>query len=463
MAKLTITYTKNYYKVKTKNLTAIKHLIVFLSVIALAYSSCKKDTNTLAVDFINPDSTFNGKFETVGLNAYTAPNDSLPTHTQSLYILGAINDPIFGKSSAEIVTSYSIPNTAASFSFGNNAVVDSVVLQLRIGNDSTWIGDVNAIHDIKVYEMTEKLSYDSVYYSNRNYSKSTTVVGSYNQKFSPTDSLSDTYIYSTVKIPPCIRIKLSDDFKQKLQNANTFNSSNFYDIYKGFAIVDESNFGVGQGGFWYLNLNSSYTSMVVYYRNDTTRLRTEFPIVLGNARYNKYNLNSKDLTQPKTTRFAASQQRDTCYLQSMGGTRVRVFIPDSILNRLAATPQLGIQKAEIVVRAMDGFSTDMFKIPNQLTILSMDSLGRSALTLDSYTESLLYVGGNVNNGEYRFNIARELNDVLKNLRSGRGNTHYGLNIIVPNSTINSIFQTTGRRVVLNTKNLKLNLNYTVIK
>lgn len=461
MEKLTIIYTKNYYKIK--NLTAIKNLIVFLSVIALTYSSCKKDINTLAVNFINPDSTFNGSFETVGINAYTAPSDSLPTHTQSLYILGAINDPIFGKSSAEIATSYSIPNNAASFSLGNNAIVDSVVLQLRIGNDSTWIGDANAIHDIKVYELTEKLEYNKVYYSNRNYQKSNTVIGNFNKKFSPTDSIPNTYTNSTFKIPPTLRIKLSDDFKQKLQNINTFNSATFYDSLRGFAIVDESNFGAGQGGFWYLNLNSSYTSVVIYYRNDTTRLRTEFPILLGNARYNKYNLNSKDLTQPKTTRFTASQQRDTCYLQAMGSTRVRVFIPDSILNRLAAVPQLGIQKAEIVVRAMDGFSTEMFKIPNQLILLSMDSTGTGKLTKDSDTESLIFVGGNVNNGEYRFNIARELNYILKNLREKKGNVHYGLSILVPNSTFNSFFQTSARRMVLNTKNLKLNLNYTVIK
>ncbi|MFA9212916.1 MAG: DUF4270 family protein [Candidatus Methylacidiphilales bacterium] len=439
-----------------------------MSVIALTYSSCKKDINTLAVNFINPDSTFNGSFETVGLNAYTDPSDSLPTHTQSLYILGAINDPIFGKSSAEIATSYSIPNNAASFSLGNNAIVDSVVLQLRIGNDSTWIGDANAIHDIKVYELTEKLDYNTVYYSNRNYQKSNTIIGNFNKKFSQTDSIANTYINSSVKIPPSIRITLSDDFKQKIQNINTFinvvdTNKNFYNLFKGFAIVDESNFGFGQGGFWYLNLNSSYTSMVVYYRNDTTRLRTEFPITLGNARYNKYNINSKDLTQPKTTRFKASQQRDTCYLQAMGSTRVRVFIPDSILNRLAAVPQLGIQKAEIVVRAMDGFSTDMFKIPNQLILLSMDSTGTGKLTKDSDTESLLFVGGNVNNGEYRFNIARELNFILKNLREKKGNVHYGLSILVPNSTFNSFFQTSARRVVLNTKNLKLNLNYTVIK
>lgn len=465
MVKLTTIYMKNYCKVKTKNLSAIKHLFLFISAVALLFSACKKDTNTLQVGFINPDSTFNSTFETVGLNAYTTNMDSLATHQQSLYILGANNDPIFGKSQATVLTSFAIPNNAASFSFGDatKVVVDSVILQLRIGNDTTYIGNVNSVHNLKVYEMTEKLSYDSVYFSNRNYAKSTTVVGSFNDKFSPSDSISNTYLYSNVKIPACIRIKMTDVFKLKIQSQNTFNSSDFYDLFKGFAIVDESNFNTNEGGFWYLNLNSAYTNLVVYYRNDTTRLRSEFPIYTTNGKYNKYDLTKTNLTQPLTARFSKIQQRDTCYLQSMAGTKVRIFIPDSVLNRLANTPQLAIQKAEIVIKSLGGFDDANFKIPNQLSLLSTDSMGRSILTIDTYSESFAYLGGGVHNGEYRFNIARELNYILTNLRNGVGNKHYGLSVIVPNSTYGSIFQTSARRVVLNTKDLKLNINYSVIK
>jgi len=455
----------NYYKVKFKKLLVIKNFIIILSAFALLYSSCKKDTNTLTVGFINPDSSFNSTQESIFLNSYTTNMDSLATHQQSLYILGAINDPIFGKSQATILTTFSIPNNAASFSFGDSAkvIIDSVVLQLRIGNDTTCIGDINAIHDIKVYELTEKLSDTSALYSNRNYLKSNSVVGTFNTKFSPSDSIKNTYLYSGAVIPACMRIKMSDDFKLKLQNQKIFTSTNFYDLFKGFAIVDESNFGPYEGGFWYMNLNSLYTNLVVYYRNDTTHLRAEFPIQFANPKYNKYVNNSSFLTQPNTTKFNAIQQRDICYLQSMGGTKLRMFISDSTLNRLAASPQLAIQKAEIVVKALSGFDDNNFKIPNQITLISTDSLGRSVLTVDSYTENFYYLGGSVKNGEYRFNIARELNFLLTNLRNGSGNKHYGLSVIVPNSTYGSVFQTSARRVVLDTKDLKLKINYTVIK
>lgn len=436
-----------------------------LSAFALLYSSCKKDINTLTVGFINPDSSFNSTQESVFLNSFTTTMDTLATHQQSLYILGAINDPIFAKSQATILTSFSIPNNAASFSFGDSAkvIVDSVVLQLRIGNDTTYIGDINAIHDIKVYELTEKLSDTSALYSNRNYSKSSNVIGTFNTKFSPSDSLKNTYLYSSAVIPACMRIKMNDDFRLKIQNQKIFSSTNFYDLFKGFAIVDESNFGPYEGGFWYMNLNSLFTNLVVYYRNDTTHLRAEFPIQFANPKYNKYVNNSSFLTQANTTKFTAIQQRDIAYLQSMSATKLRIFIPDSVLNRLAASPQLAIQKAEIVVKALGGYDDNNFKIPNQITLISTDSLGRSVLTVDSYTENFYYLGGSVKNGEYRFNIARELNFLLTNLRNGLGNKHYGLSVIVPNSTYGSVFQTSARRVVLDTKNLKLKLNYTVIK
>jgi len=212
-----------------------------------------------------------------------------------------------------------------------------------------------------------------------------------------------------------------------------------------------------------MNLNSLFTNLVVYYRNDTTHLRAEFPIQFANPKYNKYVNNSSFLTQANTTKFTAIQQRDIAYLQSMSATKLRIFIPDSVLNRLAASPQLAIQKAEIVVKALGGYDDNNFKIPNQITLISTDSLGRSVLTQDSYTENFYYLGGSVNKGEYRFNIARELNFLLTNLRNGSGNMHYGLSVIVPNSTYGSVFQTSARRVVLDTKNLKLKLNYTFIK
>lgn len=463
MAKHTTICMKNYCKVKIKNIPTIKNIFLLVSVVTLIFSSCKKDVNSLVVDFIKPDSKFDSNFESVGLEAYTCPMDSLPTHLQSLYILGAINDPVFGKSNAQLLTSFSIPAAAASFSLGQNATVDSVVLQLRIGNDSTFVGNLNEIHTLKVYELDEKLSYDSIYYSNRNYKKLPNEIGSVDLPIAPKDSIPGTYINSSVKVPPSIRIKLNDAFKQKIQNQNTFNASDFYDLFKGFAVVDESNFSSGKGGFWYLNLNSNFTNFIVYYKNDTNRLRAEFPILIGNARYNKYENNNTFLTQPKTKRISASQKRDTCYLQALAGTKVRIFIPDSILRRLTANPQLAIQKAEIVVKTLDGFSTDIFKIPNQLSLLSTDSLNRSILTIDTYSESFIYLGGGVNNGEYRFNIARELNYILRNLKEKNINLHYGLSIIVPNSSSGSVFQTSARRIVLDSKNFKLNLNYSVIK
>jgi hypothetical protein len=454
---------KNYCRAKLYKKQVLTNLFILLGIIPLIYSSCKKEMNTLAVDFINPDSTFNIYFETVGLNAHTSTTDSLPTHRQSLYILGAINDPVFGVSRASILTTYSIPNNASSFSLGTNGIVDSVVLQLNIGNDSTLAGNINAFHNIKVYELDETLLYDSVYFSNRKYKSTNTPIGEFNGVFSPTDSISNTYVNNNVKIPPSIRIKLNESFRDKIEKQKTFDKDNFSNLFKGFAVVDESNFAQNDGGFWYLYLNSAYTSMVVYYKNDTTNLRAEFKILDGNPHYNYYQNSSSNLTTPFTTRFNPAQKTDIGYLQSLAGTSVRVFIPDSVLNRLASEPLLAVQKADLIVNAFDGFSNNTFKLPNQLTLLKADSTGRRILTEDSNTENLIYIGGNINNGQYRFNIAREINYLLKNLREGKGNMHYGLTILVPNSTTGSIFQTTARRVVLDTKNMKLKLNYTVIK
>ncbi len=462
MAKLMTNYMRIYLKGKIKLNSAIKNLIFIGCFIIIAtFSACKKDTNTLGVDFINPDSTFGTSYKSFLLTGYTTKMDSLPTYNQSLYMLGSINDPVFGISKATILTSYSIPNNAASFSFGSVGLqIDSVVLQLRIGNDTTYAGDINSPHTIKVYELSSRLIGDSIYYSNRPYVASTTVVGEFNDRFRPTDSIYNTYVNTTAVIPPCIRIKLSDDFKSKLQNAGTLNSSTFYDNFKGFALVDESNFAINQGSIAYINLNSIYTNVVVYYKNDTTNLRAEFPIYTSNPKYNHYETNSTGFNQPMFN----GTPRDTGYLQAMAGTKLRVFIPPSIIDSLASTlgTQLAIQKAELVIDAYNGLDNNTFKLPNQLALLGTDSAGNSILIQDMFSEGSLYLGGNIYNNQYRFNIARELNKIISTRKKG-GNSHFGFNIIVPNSTSGSVFQTSARRAVLNTKNLKLNVNYTVVK
>jgi hypothetical protein len=463
MAKSMINCMRIYWRGKTKTQNTIKNsiLIVCIAVMAML-QACKKDTNKLSVDFISPDSTFSTTFKTFPLKAYTAKMDSLPTFDLSLYVLGAINDPILGVSRANIITTYSIPNNAASFSFGTNALIDSVVLQLRIGTDSTFVGDISSVHNIKVYELSKRLTGDSVYYSNRPYAASTTVIGEYNDRFRPSDSIYKSYVNSSVVVPPSLRIKLSNDFRTKLQNAGTLSSGSFYDVFAGFAIVDESNFNPNQGSFAYINLNSIYTNMVVYYKNDTTNLRAEFPIYSTSPKYNHYITNSSGFNQPLFNGAA----RDTGYAQALGGTKVRVFIPQNVIDSLALqiSPQLAIQKAELVIDAYSGFDNDYFRLPTALVLLGSDSLGRHSFIKDAFSEGSTYIGGGLNadRKQYRFNLARELNYIIKERKQGI-NSHFGFNIIVPNSSSGSVFPTSARRAVLNTKNLKLNITYTVVE
>ena len=450
-----------------------KFFFVALTIFGFLITSCKKDDKDIPIDFIDPNSTFNSLFQGFGLNGYTSPMDSFNTHNQSLFVLGAINDPVFGISRASIATAFGIPGNSSTFSFGDSATltIDSVVLQLRIGNDSTLAGNSNAFHNFKVYELAEKLSTDSVYASNRNYIKSAQPIGSFEGTFSPKDSVKKTYYADSIRIPASLRIKLSNEFANKFKTTGTFSKTTFNDIFKGLVIEDESVFAPNDGGFFYFNLFSQYSNLIVYYRTTTTTdtanktnyQRADFSVSFS-AQYNKFETNSKHLTQPKTTKFNISQKRDTGYIQGLTGTKLRIYIPDSLLHALAANRKLAILKAEIVLKELFGNSSDYFKTPNQLSLLSTDSLGKSILTEDAKLESFIYFGGANYRGEYRFNIARELNFLLNSIRTENKNQHYGLSVIVPDSDFGSqFFQTSARRILIDLKNIKLNLNYTVVK
>jgi hypothetical protein len=446
-----------------------KYTFFFLFVSSLWFA-CQKNTDLVPVGFVGARNGYQTLFDTtIDLRAYTVKMDSVITSRLSAYAIGSINDPSFGTSSATLITQFSSPGNG--FSWGTGVFkIDSSVLQLRFRNllssDGTYFkdyyGNKDAIHTLKVYLLNEDIRTDSTYYSSRNFKTNGVVMGSWTGKFNFTDTLTIKQGSRTEKIPPHIRIPMNQTFNDLLYGAELrgefASQSAFKAAFKGFVVVDESNFSPGEGSIVYVKLNSDVTALTAFYK-DT--LSVDFPIIGGNngvdASYNYYQHTNvpSDLLQG----IGAGSHRDTGFVQPLAGTKLRIEIPN--LFEALANPKLAINGAEIIFTPQNGSFSETYSLPTVMSLVGSDSLGKNKFLKDQITEGSNYYGGKLNNNKYSFNIVRHLQDLLIKYKDG-ANVNYGMHLIVPAD--NPI---TAERVILDTRknsgSFKLKLTYTVIK
>ena len=142
---------------------------------------------------------------------------------------------------------------------------------------------------------------------------------------------------------------------------------------------------------------------------------------------------------------------ESIYVQTMGGVKAKIDFPH--LDQMPDS--VVINKAELVL-PYDYFTSDPYSPQDKLYLLRMDSTGQTFFTEDFSEGEILHGGVRDNaNKEFRFNIAKYVNNVLTGLVPNNG-----LFLISTSSMI------TSNRVVINgstsaNKNkLKFILTYT---
>ena len=143
----------------------IKYFAGFSLLAGLVFFSCSKST-IVGSEILTGDYVDVGYMDTITLKALNMVSDSARIYpaTNTLFLLGAVDDPVFGKSSTEVYRQirklYETPDL-------EGAVLDSVVLSLGINPLGYW-GDTLAMHEIEIYELGESLiDKDSIYTSQR--------------------------------------------------------------------------------------------------------------------------------------------------------------------------------------------------------------------------------------------------------------------------------------------------------
>ncbi len=408
----------------------MKNFFIAVSCIAIILTfeqSCQKiDTTTLglglipAVDNIN---TFDTILE-VSTNNFLL-SDSTSISRNDNHALGILDDPEFGKTTANIYFDV-LPTNSGSYPFVNKDSIkgiDSVILSIDYKG---LYGDSNSIEKIHVYEIAQSASFlDTLYKINQpDFDIVPSQLGETTVNFTTLNDPqvikkgTDTVLVTEENI---LRIRLDKSLGQRLAAYDTSNAyksdSMFILFFKGVALkVDAAS--TRNKALAYFNLtDNAKTRLTVYYRvGNATKIDTTYTEFV----YKDLVAKGANLVKRSTagTPYAANianitANKEKLYLQSSPGSFATLYIPGlkNLTNRV-------VQRAELIVEKIPSAEDDLFD-PPVLFLDMIDSANNLFLSVPKDfttdyqgTYNSADFGGAIKNNQYTFNLSRHIQSIL---------------------------------------------------
>lgn len=427
----------------------LKHRLLFPALLlagGFAFLSCSKP-DTIGIE-VQPEGDQPGVYftDTLSIEAVTVREDSLESDetAASFNMTGSLMDPVFGRTNASFYTEMRIPGNNASFTFGTDPQLDSVVLTLTYAD---YYGDTLTPMYLWVSQLDESFLTDSSYYTNDQLATGAILFAG-NINVRPTDSV----LVDGANRAPHLRLKLDDAFGTGFISSspdNFLNDTSFVKFFKGVRVHSYDATIPGQGVIMSFNLLSSMSKLGFYYKNgsDTTQKTAFFEINSGCKRFNRfehdYNFSEFGNTFPVPG-------DNKLYVQSMAGVKVRLQFPH-LMNLIADGP-IAINKAELIIPVTDN---SVFKNHQGMILFGVDSTGGEALIPD-LLESVNYYGGSFSTTDtsYSFRINRHIQQLL----SGTQTNNFGLSLVGAGGAV-SAFRTIIPGYLSPSAKIKLKLTY----
>lgn len=387
--------------------------LLFLVFIALFVVSCDDELTSLGLNLHKPDELLGTTFmDSTTIVAQSMLDDTLRTAALGSNVIGYVNDPTFGSTKASVYSQYLLSGN--SVNFGDNPQLDSVILTIRVGG---YFGDTTTALPIRVYELDEKLSNDSIYRTSSTVAHKNENL-TYDANFSVRPTPTTRVLIDTNSYDVHLRIRLTDAFGYHfLNNASSMtNESTFADFFKGLYITVEPP--QGTGSLLYVNLTSSLSGISIYYKNNNVNKR--YPIVTNSSavRFNNYEHNytkaSPHFVSEVINQIPYNQSlgKEILYLQPTGGVKTKIGFP-TIKNTFQGKDVV-INRAELVISNISEDETHFF-MPALLSIQGVKTDGTiTYIPDDSYLISGEYFGATYNKTtkEYRIRITNYIQDLI---------------------------------------------------
>lgn len=399
-------------------------LLVWILGLALGAGTTWSCTNptSLGLDLLEEDFLNLLYTDTLSIETATEAGDSVIVHTPTVfagtYLLGKLNDPVFGVSEAglyaQVVPEFLRP------AFPEDARVDSLVLVLPY-DTTRFYGNLEQDLTLEVFRLSERINGDVSQYSNANFSFNPTLIGRFRGKPSK-DSISvQDYrggAASTISFPH-LRISLSSTLGQDLLSADTVvytSDSLFIEYFKGLYIRPAST---GGGSLVGLNLSASNAGLMVYYRTDTLVRQFQFQFNRFLANVTPFRHNYAGATADPAIGSPPSLQNPYIFVQGMAGVNGKIRIPS--VKKLQG---IVINKAELILKVaqLPGDNFSLYPPANFLSLYYRDKNGTvlpipDALLIQSNLRDnfggIYTPGTDGAPGLYRINLGTHFRDMVE--------------------------------------------------
>jgi hypothetical protein len=395
--------------------------------------------------------------DSFSLRMQTIYEDSLPGNGLSYMLLGAINDPILGYSSASIYADLSLIEPSSSFPTGAQA--DSAILFIPSVDGLNHYGNRNYPISLDIYPLSENISSTRVYYQTDtvsiDYGIQSVYEGPLNNRFT------DSVRYRKLKLRPYngLRVKLSKDFAQKLMSMpkEAYETNEGLDKhFKGLALVPKfpQNIQSGEGCFTVFDLNNvislDYRAKIMLYYGDSNTF------VFGFSGKNQTVNHGKTGPYPAPVKAQLDQPDSSfmvTYAQALNGVKTRIQLPnllDLLDNKNVAVNHAYI---EFSIKNYDEY----FFAPPRLNLFrpANENSRRNFLIEDA--ASLSNYGGiyNAQKGTYKFIITRHIQNLLNRQHFNGIDRNWGLFLAIPTDQ-----PVIGARCVIDHSKTLLHITYT---
>ena len=379
--------------------------------ILILLNSCEKNYSSIGLN-LRDDLLGNSYMDTTSLISFSL-KDTINTKGLAGNVLGFVRDPVFGITEAGFYAQY-LPSTQ-NITFENSAVLDSIVLSIRING---YFGDTLTPLKIRVYELDEEFRKDSNYYqfSSLNYINE-------NLTFNPNYEVYPMP-FTRIKVDTTmqdaqIRIRLSDELGERFMNNpdKLRDDNSFLNFFKGLLVKVEPTTGIGS--LLYASLTSSLSGITIYYSSsDTISRRFAFLTKQDNAArfnyFNHYDYTSASSELQNQISGDQSLGETKLYLQSGGGIKTKLQFPN--IKETFKEKNIIINRAELVITNIS-MDEDFFFQPPRIEIRGISAVDKEVDLPDRLNDqSGEYFGGtyDINKKEYRFRITRYIQQLILN-------------------------------------------------
>lgn len=381
---------------------------IYAWIFLAAWQACTKPEFTRSLQPESDDLQLGSSFELVPL-CFTERVDSLASSQVLQNCAGTYYDPILGKVNASFAAQLRLQLN--NISFGENPVVDSIVLALPYAGAYGDVLKLNGLQRFIVYELDTALNTQQVYYTNANFPVKPEPIG-----VSPflVPRLNTNVQVAGTTAPPQLRIRLNQSLGERFvapENQSNFqNNDVFLNFFKGIKVEAELfRDQPGDGSIVYFDLLRG-ARIELYYKNDAQdSLRANFVINELSSRVNTFSHHYSAEVLNSLNNAEAGKLR--LFNQSTGGLRTVMFFPD--IQQWKAGRRILVNKAELEVH-VDESTIGIYSPPSRIDAVTKDAEGRLINLPDFAIRQLRPLGGDYQSNQklYRFTITKYIQELV---------------------------------------------------